>query len=164
MNLLWHGREAIGICVFGFGPLSSAARNRAFALTGPLTRRRARWINRTFASVTRLVLDPRCRGAGIASAFLRRCCELAPWPWIELVSEMADLVPFCESAGFRRAGRARDKSRTSAAAFRRSPRSAGCYGRSGWTEEGFRRYYRTARFSRPVYYVFDNRKHCQGER
>ena len=42
---------------------------------------------------------------GWASSWLWR---RAPWPWIELISEMADLVPFCEAAGFRRVARARD--------------------------------------------------------
>ena len=151
VNLLWHGAEPIGICVFGCGPLSSSVRNRLFGLRGKMTRQWGKWINRTFTSVARLVLDPRYRGAGIAAAFLRRACRLAPWPWIELVSEMADLVGFCESAGFRRVGRCLDKSRTSAS-------SAKCYGKSGWTDKGLRAYDRRARFSRPVYYIFDNRR------
>ena len=104
------------------------------------------------------MLDPRYRGASLASAFLRRCCDLASWPWIELVSEMADLVPFCEAAGFQRVARARDKSRTPAAKFRAARTSAGCYGKSGWTDEGRRAYYKRARFSRPVYFLFDNRR------
>ena len=158
MNVLWHDDEPIGICVFGFGPLSSSARNRLFGLKGRLTRQKAAWINRNFASVVRIVLDPRYRGAGIASAFLRRCCQLAPWPWIELISEMAALVPFCEAAGFRRVARARDKSRTPAGEFRKRPGSAGCYGRSGWTDDGFGAYYKRARFSRPLYFIFDNRQ------
>ena len=158
MNVLWHGDDPVGICVFGFGPLSSSGRNLVFGLRGPLTSQRARWVNRTFASVVRLVLDPRYRGAGLAAALLRRCCELVPWPWIELVSEMAGLVPFCEAAGFRRVARARDKGRTPASRYRTESGAAGCYGRSGWTEEGFRRYYRHARYSRPVYYLFDNRR------
>jgi len=144
--------------VFGFGPLCSSARNRRFGLTGKLTRRRALWINRTFASVARIVLDPRYRGAGVASAFLRRCCRRSPWPWIELTSEMADLVPFCEAAGFHRIARARDKSRTPAGKLRTATRAANCYGRSGWTDQGFLAYHRRARFSRPVYYLFDNRR------
>jgi len=173
--LLWHDAEPIGICVFGFGPLCSSVRNRLFHLTGRLTRRRAQWINRTLASVVRIVLDPRYRGAGIASAFLRRCCRLVPWPWIELVSEMADLVPFCQAAGFKRIGVSRDKEKRGRSSF--SPRSQtsgreaavgkkelrplfsrGPYGKSGWTDEGFRAYYKRARFSRPAYYIFDNRE------
>jgi len=159
--VLWHDADPIGICVFGFGPLSSSARNRLFGLTGKLTRRRAKWINRTFASVMRIVLDPRYRGAGIASAFLRRCCELATWPWIELVSEMANLVPFCEAAGFKRVGLSGDKGRTRPPQYCPGTGSAGPYGKSGWTAEGFRAYYERARFSRPAYYIFDNRKNLR---
>ncbi len=60
--MLFRGDEPVGICVFGYGPLSSAMRNRVFGLDGKLTSARARRINRKFASVVRLVIDPRYRG------------------------------------------------------------------------------------------------------
>ena len=151
--LLWHGPEPVGLCIFGFGALSNAARNRAFGLPGKLTGALARRINRDFASVTRLVLDPRYRGAGLASLFLRRCCERVEWPWIELVSEMATVVPFAESAGFRRLGHT---------GGRRAPAhprpDEGPWGRSAWTDAARRRYRSRTRHSRPAYYVYDNRR------
>jgi len=150
--LLWHGRTPIGICVFGFGPLASAGRNRLFGLTGPLTRERADQVNRNFACVSRMVLDPRYRGAGLAGAFLRRCCELSPWPWVELVSEMAALVPFCKKAGFRRIGVVGERK------AHRAPKARGAWGKSGWTRAGFADYARRARFSRPTYFLRDNRQ------
>ena len=149
--LLWHGDEPIGICVFAFGPLSSSLRNRLFGIRGRPNRELARRINDNFTSVSRLVLDPRYRGAGIAANFLKRCCELATWPWIELVSEMADLVPFCESAGFNRIAKSPDK-------FLKKPsRRSTAWVKSGWTEKGFKTYTQKSRFSRPVYYLYDNR-------
>ena len=154
VRLLWHDNDPIGICIFGFGPLSSSARNRAFGITGSLSTLKAKRINRNFATVSRLVLDPRYRGAGLAAAFLRACCRLAPWPWIELVSEMAALVPFCQAAGFRRiAGAAPKGPHPPAAASRRSP-----WGKSGWTRAGFASYSRRVRFSRPAYFLLDNRR------
>lgn len=169
--VLWHEDQPIGICIFGFGPLSSSGRNRAFGLAGRrLSRQFARQINRDFASVSRLVLDPRYRGAGLAAAFLRRCCQLTDWPWIELTSSMADLVPFCEAAGFRRiatTGRKdaepqRKKRRESpprriAPAPGRRP-NRGPYGRSNWTDAGYAAYLRRSRFTRPAYFLFDNRR------
>jgi len=155
VNILWQELAPIGICVFGFGPLSSAQRNVVFGLRGRLTRARAERINRNFASVARLALDPRYRGCGIAAGFLRRACQLAPWPWIELVSEMANLVPFCEAAGFVRVGQGVDKSRTLGS---RPGDKRSCWGKSNWTDATFAAYARCARFSRPAYYLFDNRR------
>ena len=156
--LLWHGQVPIGICIFGFGPLSSGPRNRLFGIRQRLTKPLARWINDNFAAVVRLVLVPRYRGAGIAAAFLRRCCELSSWPWIELSSEMAALVPFCEAAGFRPAGKGLDKSRRSGRLTGPPRKSESPYGKSAWTEQTFRAYWRRVRFSRPAYYIFDNRR------
>lgn len=161
--LLWHGRVPIGICVFGFGPLASASRNRVFGLTGAMTRARARLVNSNFACVSRLVLDPRYRGAGLAGAFLRRCCELSPWPWIELVSEMAALVPFCRKAGFRRIGAVGEKQRNRGRNVRPDPKSGSAWGKSGWTKAGFADYARRARFSRPTYFLRDNRRSAAGD-
>ena len=98
VNLLFHAGEKVGICIFGFGPLASAQRNRLFGLGGKMTSAKARVINENFACVSRLVLDPRYRGAGIGGWFLRVACEAAPWPWIELISEMANLTPSYKSA------------------------------------------------------------------
>ena len=156
--LLWHGPWPVGICVLGFGPLSSSARNRLFGIRQKLTRRLARKINRNFTSVMRLVLDPRYRGAGVASAFLRRCCELTPWPWIELVSEMAALVPFCEAAGFRRVRRAHAERGSTIGSGPPARTSSTPWGKSNWTTEGFRAYARRVRFSKPAYFIFDNRR------
>jgi len=159
--LLWHGPEPIGICIIGYGPLSCRLRNRLFHLPGRMTTGLAARINRSFASVSRLVLAPRYRGAGLAGAFLARVCEDCPWPWIELVSEMANLVPFCEAAGFRLVGRGSDKANDGHASGAFAPgRSA--YGRSNWTPGRFAEYIRKVRFSRPAYYLRDNRRVCEG--
>jgi GNAT superfamily N-acetyltransferase len=151
--LLWHGNEAIGICVFGYGPLASPARRKLFSLPGRISAAGAARVNRNFAAVTRLVIDPRYRGAGIAWRFLRRACELTPWRWIELVSEMAAVVPFCQAAGFRRiyTGNA-----VALPGHRVEPRRT-CYGKSNWTQEGFEKYLKRVRFSRPAYFIFENK-------
>ena len=154
--LLWHGDEAIGICVFGYGPLASPPRRKLFNLPGRISAAGAARVNRNFAAVTRLVIDPRYRGAGIAARFLRTACELTPWRWIELVSEMAAVVPFCQAAGFSRVftdGAAARPIGAEAA----NPRHT-CYGRSNWTQQGFEKYLKRVRFSRPAYFIFDNKR------
>jgi hypothetical protein len=153
VNLLLHGTEKVGICIFGFGPLASAQRNRLFGLGGKLSSARARVINKNFACVSRLVLDPRYRGAGIGGWFLRKACQAAPWPWIELISEMANLTPFYKSAGFVQAGRS-DRKHTDEPS--RSP-DRGFWGKSNWTDETYARYARRTRHSRPIYCIRDNR-------
>lgn len=154
VNLLHHGDEKVGICIFGFGSLASAHRNRLFGLGGKMTSDRAGLINRNFACVSRIVLDPRYRGAGIGGWFLRRACEAAEWPWIELVSEMANLIPFYQSAGFQRVGLAGLK--RSSGPARGSGRSF--WGKSNWTDATYAQYTRRIRHSRPVYCIRDNRR------
>ena len=147
--LLWHGDEPIGICMVGPAALNSSARNAAFGLRGLRGPGKARLINDQFASVSRLVLDPRYRGAGIGALFLRRVAETTDKPWVELASEMANLVPFAEAAGFRRMGIGRDKLDSG---------DARCwYGPKKDRQRSWPGFLRRVRFSRPGYFVFDNR-------
>jgi len=161
VNLLKHGDEKVGICIFGFGPLTSAQRNRVFGLGGKMSSARAEVINRNFACVSRLVLDPRYRGAGIGGWFLRSACEAAPWPWIELISEMANLVPFYKTAGFVQAGRSEGKppfdyARDKPGESKRGS-AHGFWGKSNWTDATYAQYTRRTRHSRPAYCIRDNR-------
>jgi energy-coupling factor transporter ATP-binding protein EcfA2 len=156
VNLLQHREQNVGICIFGFGPLASAQRNRLFGLGGKMSSDKARIINNNFACVSRLVLDHRYRGAGIGGDFLRRACEAAPWPWIELISEMANLVPFYQAAGFVRTGRyGRKISKPSGESRQGSSRT--CWGRSNWTAATYAKYKKSTRHSRPAYCIRDNR-------
>ncbi|MHC4717168.1 MAG: GNAT family N-acetyltransferase [Planctomycetota bacterium] len=149
--LLWHGDEPIGICMTGPPVLNSSARNAAFGLRGLTGPAYARLINDNFATVARLVLDPRYRGAGIGARLLRRAAEMTDRSWVELASEMANLVPFAAAAGFRLMGRGRDK-------LRAAPFDDGCwYGRKKNRRQSWPGFLRRVRFSRPAYYVFDNR-------
>jgi ABC-type lipoprotein export system ATPase subunit len=153
VNLLYHGEEKVGICIFGFGPLASAQRNRLFGLGGKMSSTKAGVINRNFACVSRLVLDPRYRGAGIGGWFLRIACEAAPWPWIELISEMSNLVPFYKTAGFVMVGRTGPKRPF---ASKGGP-GRSCWGKSNWTDATYAKYKKSTRHSRPAYCIRDNR-------
>jgi ABC-type lipoprotein export system ATPase subunit len=153
VNLLMHGDRKVGICIFGFGPLASAQRNRLFGLGGKMTSARAKLINNNFATVSRLVMDSRYRGAGIGGWFLRTACEGAPWPWIELISEMANLVPFYQAAGFVQTGRS---DRKPFGKSKPGPRRT-CWGKSNWTDATYAKYKKRTRHSRPAYCIRDNR-------
>ncbi len=92
----------------------------------------------------RVVLHPTYRGAGIASDFIRRACELCNVDWIETLSAMGHANPVFERAGFKRIG-----------TVHRSGSATGAYGsRTNLSAETVRK----SRFSDPVYYVLDNRR------
>jgi len=145
--LLWHGDEAIGICVFSAPAASLALRSRYFGLNRPRSREHLAALNQQVWLLSRVVLHPTYRGAGIAAAFVRGACQTCPAPWIETLSAMGQVNPFFERAGFVRVGVIRkDKQRNSA---------HGAYGgRRRVSTESMAK----SRFSEPVYYVFDNRE------
>ncbi|MFG0331860.1 MAG: hypothetical protein ACF8TS_00735, partial [Maioricimonas sp. JB049] len=110
-------------------------------------------MNRQLVMLSRVVLHPTYRGAGIAARYIHRSCRLCPFPWIETLTQMGHVHPFFEKAGFVRVGATEPKGKT-----RRDHSSiyGGDRDRASKpivTEETFRK----SRFARPVYYIFDNR-------
>jgi hypothetical protein len=159
-TLLWYGEEPVGICLFVSPPISLAPRNRFFGRSGRWNRAAIRAMNCQLVMLSRVVLHPTFRGAGIAAEFVRRSCELCAWPWVETLTQMGHINPFFEKAGFVRAGLCEPKSRSREShsmiyGGRRRDAKAG-RGRGLVTEET----YRKSRYARPVYYVFDNRASC----
>jgi len=154
---LWHGDEPVGICVFTTPPLSLAGRNRFFGRSGRFDRLRLRALNHNLAMLSRVVLHPTYRGAGIGADFVRRSCELCPFPWIEALTEMGRINPFFERAGFFRVP-------TGATVRKRVQSRKGhssIYG--GRRNDGSRKLisretYEKSRYANPVYYIFDNRE------
>src|SRR5690606_15039938 len=91
--LLWQRNEPVGICVFVSPPKCLSLRNRYFGRSGRWERTTMRTLNRQLVTLSRVVLHPTLRGAGIAQQFVRRCCELCPYPWIETLTEMGHFNP-----------------------------------------------------------------------
>jgi hypothetical protein len=115
-------------------------------------------LNRQLVNLSRVVLHPVYRGAGLAAAFVQRSCELCPWPWIESLAQMGHVNPFFEKAGFVKVGRSRvvSKSRAGHSALWGTKRGAG--GRKKLvSEETFHK----SRYAEPIYYVFDNRANAR---
>ena len=148
MILLWHGREPIGICVFGTPAASLSLRTRYFGLSNPRTGVAMAGLNQQLWLLQRVVIHPTYRGAGIAANFVKRACALCPVDWIETLSAMGQANPFFERAGFVRVGiiEKGDAKQT----------AHGAYGskRTRVSAETLEK----SRFSEPVYYVLDNRK------
>lgn len=108
-------------------------------------------MNQQLWLLSRVVLHPTYRGAGIAAAFVRRACQGCPVPWIETLSAMGQVNPFFERAGFQRVGIIRKNNRVQGA--------SGAYGgRKRLSAESIAK----SRFSEPVYYVLDNRLSVNG--
>lgn len=164
MTLLWHRNDAgehdpIGICVFTSAPLALSQRNRFFGRSPRRTRASVRAIDRQIVMLSRVVLHPSWRGAGVASLFVRRSCEACPWPWIETLAEMGHLNPLFERAGFVRVGttRAKRTTRRGHSAIYGAPTHHGRR-KPAVTRETFAK----SRHARPVYYIFDNRGRVEG--
>ena len=144
MILLWHGEEPIGIVVFGTPAASLTLRSRYFGLKNPRTGLGLQSLNAQLWLLQRVVLHPTYRGAGIASDFIRRACELCDVDWIETLSAMGHANPVFERAGFTRVG-----------VVKRSGSANGAYGGRAKLSAETRA---KSRFSEPVYYVYDNRR------
>ena len=124
---------------------SLTLRSRFFGLHDPRSADKLAALNRQLWLLSRVVLHPTYRGAGVAAAFVRRACQTCPVPWIETLSAMGRVNPFFERAGFVRVG-----------VIRKGPRSrgpSGAYGGRRLSAESAAK----SRFSEPVYYIFDNR-------
>ena len=153
VTLLWHGQEPIGICVFTSPALSLRQRNRFFGLTGKRTKLRCKALNHQLVTLSRVVLHPSYRGAGLASAFIRRSCESCRWQWVESLAQMGKFNPFFERAGFVRVGKTKPKkvSRVGHSAIYGGAR------KQGKKVMVSKQTHSKSRYSEPVYFVFDNR-------
>ncbi|WP_417848902.1 hypothetical protein [Thalassoglobus sp.] len=116
-----------------------------------------RTLNTQLLLLSRVVIHPTFRGAGIASQFVRRVCELSGYPWIETLAQMGHINPFFERAGFQRVGVSQAQQRS------RNAHSKLYGNRQNYAEEKgliTQETFNKSRYSNPVYYIFDNRKNC----
>ncbi|HQR06506.1 MAG TPA: hypothetical protein PLN21_06775 [Gemmatales bacterium] len=98
--------------------------------------------------LSRVVIHPTYRGAGLASDFVRVSCASCPVPWIETLTVMGHLNPFFEKAGFKRVGVIRKEKTLTPRAY------AQLYGSKKLTDETLRK----SLHAEPVYYLFDVRE------
>jgi GNAT superfamily N-acetyltransferase len=157
--MLWHGAEPVGICVFAAPAAALRARRVYFGLSGSWSRVRLQAWNAQLVNLSRVVLDPRYRGCGLATAFVRRSCETCRWPWIETLAEMGHFHPLFERAGFERVAPGADRRRAARLKGSREQHSeiygARKHGRGKRLLSA--EAHEKSRHAEPVYYVFDNR-------
>lgn len=107
--------------------------------------------------LSRVVLHPTYRGAGIASAFVRKSCATCPFPWIETLAQMGRINPFFEKAGFVRVDvpQRRSSGRAAHSALYGTPerRADGRFAKRLVTTITHAK----SHHSDPIYYIFDNR-------
>ena len=157
VTVLWHRERPVGICVFTTAALSLAGRNHYFGRSGRWSRLTIRSLNRQLVTLSRVVLHPTYRGAGVATVFVCRSCQACPFPWIETLAQMGRVNPFFEKAGF---------VRVDVPPRRRGGREghSSIYGTPTRSADGRRtkplvsdQTHAKSEFAEPVYYVFDNR-------
>lgn len=156
ITLLRHREVPIGICVFCTPPLSLRSRNRYFGHSGRWDRTSLRTLNRQLVMLSRVVLHPTYRGAGLAASFVRESCQMCGYRFVEALTEMGHLNPFFEKAGFVRVGstRAATQSRSGHSVIYGARRGSA---RGQVSEET----YRKSQHARPVYYVWHRDKSWQ---
>lgn len=144
------GPVPIGICVFVSPPMSLRPRNEFFGHSGRWDRMSLVALNRQLVLLQRVVLHPTYRGAGIAADFIRRSCELCPFPWIETLTQLGHVHPVFEQAGFIRVGVTGGGPRSRAA------HSAVWGGRKRGQGDRLvsEETHEKSRWARPVYYLF----------
>jgi ABC-type ATPase with predicted acetyltransferase domain len=145
--LLRHGPESIGICVFTAPAASLGVRTRYFGLHGARSRLALSALNEQLWLLSRVVIHPTYRGAGIAAEFVRRACSSCQVPWIETLTAMGHANPLFERAGFTQVG-----------VVRKEGDGLGYGGQFGPTGKCNDVSRGKSRWSEPVYYVLDNRE------
>lgn len=153
ITLLWHGDHPIGICVFCPPALSLAGRNRFFNLSGRWSRLSLKTLNRRLVCLSRVVLHPTYRGAGIGSQFIKQSCRLCPFDWIESLTELGQFHHCFEQAGFQRINTPHQ-----------SPRPLTKHSNLYHAPEKYKKQllspetHQKSTFSQPAYYILDNRR------
>jgi len=96
--------QVVGALVRSYPALSCAMRDRALGhrYRGLSQSQRARIINAEFRTISRVVIDPRFRGGGLASLLVRHALDRPATPCTEALAAMGRAHPFFERAGMQR--------------------------------------------------------------
>ncbi|MBK9974098.1 MAG: hypothetical protein IPP14_04915 [Planctomycetes bacterium] len=101
-----HG-QAVGLALFAFPLLLLGARRGvlpASCETRQVLQQGATELNRQVRALSRIVVDPRLRGCGVAGRLLRFALPRLEVPFVECLAQMGEYSGFLHGAGFERAG------------------------------------------------------------
>lgn len=96
-----RGGEVVGVLVISQPTLNGSWRGSAWPgrFTGLSRTENARRVNAELRTIARVVIDPRCRGLGLATRLVRAYLADADTPCTEAVAAMGGLCPFFARAG-----------------------------------------------------------------
>ena len=92
-KLTWNS-QVIGVAVYSLPFLHAAGRSKLFPEYADKQR-----LNREVRRISRVIIDPKFRGAGLAAAFISQCNRLMGMRVIESLAVMAKYNPFFVKAG-----------------------------------------------------------------
>jgi GNAT superfamily N-acetyltransferase len=96
------GGRLVGVLVVSMPTLNATWRDAAFpALRGLQRTERARWINQNIRVISRVIVEPACRGTGVATALVRAYLARPLSRYTEAIAAMARWSPFFRHAGMR---------------------------------------------------------------
>src|SRR4051812_32811549 len=100
-----EGVEIAAVGIVGHCTLANRLRDDAFGLSWKRDDpQRHALLKDNLRVITRVIVDPRYRAAGLASALVRRLLQLAGTPAVEATARMGHCHPFFERAGMTRVG------------------------------------------------------------
>lgn len=116
--------RVVGVLVVSMPTLNGGWRARAWPreAAGLSRSESAAWVNANLRTISRVIVEPRWRGCGVARRLVRAYLDDPLTARTEAVAAMAHLCPFFEAAGMRRVTRGRPRAD---AALARALRRAG---------------------------------------
>jgi len=100
----WSEREVVGVIVYTYPAPNVAARNMATGgwFQGGDNISNLRRLNRSLRCISRVIIEPRWRGLGLATWLVQETLPLVDVPMVESMALMGRFHPFLERAGMRR--------------------------------------------------------------
>ena len=94
-------REPVGVLVVSMPVLNAPWRDAPWPgrFTGPDKRDNARRINRALRTISRVIIDPRWRGVGLAKSLVRAYLDAPLTEFTEAIAAMGPCCPFFGAAG-----------------------------------------------------------------
>ena len=97
-----EGETLAAVGVLSWPTAASRGRSLAFGLGGMTYGDRLRWANANVRTISRVVVRPRYRGAGLAAVVIAELVRRCPTPFCESTAAMGAFHPMFERAGMAR--------------------------------------------------------------
>jgi GNAT superfamily N-acetyltransferase len=95
------GPTLAGVVVVSYPTLACHARERVLGLGGLPARQRQRWVNENLRAISRIVIHPSHRGAGLATRLIAQALRNSETRYTECVAMLGRHCPALEKAGMK---------------------------------------------------------------